>query len=279
MISAVQAALDVAGRFGITSTDPVLLQETNNTVVWLRPEPVVAKVAVRADSQDEVRREYEVASELGPLGAEVARTFPGTWPISHSGTGFVVTLWERLKGSDRVPVAPEVLAGSLRRLHAALRRTKTELPSFRAMVVKARQAFEDDSFMMDLHHEDSELLQATYKRGFVALESAQFEECRLHGEPHDGNRIVTSEGIRWIDFESCCIGPIEWDLAFQPDEVVHLFPKTDLGLLALLRRLNSARVATWCLGSRHPAMHEHGKVHLSLLRQPFGDSGRLPEIS
>jgi len=152
------------------------------------------------------------------------------------------------------------------------------LPSFRVMVVKASQAFEDDLFMMDLHHEDSELLQATYKRGFVALESAQFEECRLHGEPHDGNRIVTSEGIRWIDFESCCIGPLEWDLAFQPDEVVHLFPETDLGLLALLRRLNSARVATWCLGSRHPEMHEHGEIHLSLLRQPFGDSGRLPEI-
>ena len=47
----------------------------------------------------------------------------------HSGTGFVVTLWERMEGSDRaaLPVAPEVLAGSLRRLHAALRRTKAEL--------------------------------------------------------------------------------------------------------------------------------------------------------
>jgi Phosphotransferase enzyme family len=195
MISAVHAATDVAGRFGITKTDPVLLQETNNTVVWLRPEPVVAKVAVRADSQDEVRREYAVASELGVLGAEVARPLPGTWPISHSGTGFVVTLWERMEGSDRVPVAPEVLAGSLRRLHAALRRTVAELPSFRAMVVKASHAFEDDSFVMDLHHEDRELLQATYREGFVALECAQFfEDCRLHGEPHDGNRIVTRRG-------------------------------------------------------------------------------------
>src|SRR5580704_4102479 len=113
MISTLQAATDVAGWFGITSTDPVLLQQTNNTVVWLRPEPVVAKVAVRADSQDEVRREYAVASGLGALGAEVARPLPGTWPISHSHTGFVVTLWERLDGSDRVPVAPEMLAWSL----------------------------------------------------------------------------------------------------------------------------------------------------------------------
>ena len=146
------------------------------------------------------------------------------------------------------------------------------------MVVKASQALEDDSLMMELHHADSELLQSTYKRSFVALESAQFEECRLHGEPHNGNRIMTRDGIRWIDLESCCIGPLEWDLAFQPDEVVHLFPDTDLSLLALLRRLNSARVATWCLGSRYPEMHEHGEIHLSLLRQPSDDSGRLPEI-
>jgi hypothetical protein len=27
------------------------------------------------------------------------------------------------------------------------------------------------------------------------------------------HRIVISEGIRWIDFESCCIGLHEWDLA------------------------------------------------------------------
>ena len=50
-----------------------------------------------------------------------------------------------------------------------------------------------------------------------------------------------------------------------------MFPDTDLSPLALLRRLNSARVATWCLGSRHPETHEHGEIHLSLLRQPSDD--------
>ena len=59
---------------------------------------------------------------------------------------------------------------------------------------------------------------------------------------------MTSKGIRWIDFESCCIGPLEWDLAFQPDEVVRLFPETDLDLLALLRRLNSAARRNVVLG-------------------------------
>ena len=58
-----------------------------------------------------------------------------------------------------------------------MRQTKVDLPPFRAMVVKASQALEDDSFMMELHHADSELLQATYKRGFVALESAHLRSA------------------------------------------------------------------------------------------------------
>jgi hypothetical protein len=278
MNSAVQAATEVAGQFRIVCSDPVLLQETNNTVVWLRPEPVVAKVAVRAHSQDELRLEYAVAHELEELGAETARPVPGTRPVQHVGSGFVVTLWERLEGPDRARVPPEDLAGSLLRLHAALGQTEVSLPPFQAMIAKANRMLEVDSFMADVDHADCELLRDSYERGLAALEAVALEKRRLHGEPHDGNRIATRQGIRWIDFESACIGPLEWDLAFQPDEVVQLFPEADLGLLALLRRLNSARVATWCLGSRHPEMRIHGELHLALLRQPWDDPWYPREI-
>jgi hypothetical protein len=38
-------------------------------------------------------------------------------------------------------------------------------------------------------------------------------------------------------------------------------------LLALLRRLNSARVATWCFANAHlPDLRRHGEIHLELLR-------------
>ena len=106
MNSAVRAATEVAGQFRIMSTDPVLLQETNNTVVWLRPEPVVAKVAVRAHSQDEVRLEHAVAVELKELGAEIARPVPGTRPVQHAGTGFVVTLWNGSRDQTELQYHP-----------------------------------------------------------------------------------------------------------------------------------------------------------------------------
>jgi hypothetical protein len=159
-----------------------------------------------------------------------------------------------------------------------LDQTEVELPPFRAMLARAHEVLEDDSFMAALAHADREVLSSTYDRGIVSLDSVSFEERRLHGEPHDGNRIETSEGLRWIDFESCCIGPLEWDLAFQPEEVVHLFPEADSDLLALLRRLNSARVATWCMASLHPEMHHHGELHLAFLRQTSDHRWSRPNI-
>ncbi|HEX4127099.1 MAG TPA: phosphotransferase [Acidimicrobiales bacterium] len=266
--AAVQAALEVAAEFGVTSTEPLLLQETNNTVLWLRPHAVVAKVAVRAHSQDDIRLEFAMATELAALGADTARPMPGARPVVHPGTGFVVTLWEHLEGSDRTPVPPGALAQSLRDLHGALTQTGVEVPSFQAMLAKARDALENDALTAPLAGADRDFLRATHDRGLVALENVRFDERRLHGEPHDGNRIATRDGVRWIDFESACTGPLEWDLAFQPREVVDHFPEADQGLLNLLRSLNSARVATWCLASQHSQMRQHGELHLRLLRQP-----------
>jgi Ser/Thr protein kinase RdoA (MazF antagonist) len=276
MSSAVQAAIEAAEQFGIFTTDPLLLQETNNTVLWLRPEPVVAKVAVRDHSKAEIRLEHAVAVELAALGAEIARPLPGTSPVLHPASGFVVTLWERLRGTDRTSVAPRELAGSLQRLHSALTQTEVELPSFRAMLIKSHRVLEDDSFRATSAPADLELLRSTYDRGFAALEDTSLDRHRLHGEPHDGNRIKTITGLRWIDFESCCVGPLEWDLAFQPASVVQLFAETDSNLLALLRSLNSARFATWCLLSHHPEMRHHGEIHLALLRQTSGDPRSSP---
>lgn len=269
----------MARQFGIISPDPLLLQETNNTVVWLRPEPVVAKVAVRAHSRVDLRLEHAVAAELTALGAEIARPLPATSPVTHAGTGFVVTFWERLEGLQRTDVPAPELAASLRGLHAALDHTEVALPPFGAMLLKAREVLDDDAAMAALPLQDRTFVRDVYDQGLMALERVSFDGRRLHGEPHNGNRIETSRGLRWIDFESCCFGPLEWDLAFQPPEVVRLFPEADEGLHALLQRLNSARVATWCwAGAHHPEMRHYGARHIALLRHgpTPGDRAEIP---
>ena len=49
-MDAVGSALDVAAGLGMDVIDPQSLRSTNNTVIWLRPTPVVAKVAQRGTS-------------------------------------------------------------------------------------------------------------------------------------------------------------------------------------------------------------------------------------
>lgn len=263
----VRAAVDIGGRFGLVVEEPVLLQETNNTVVWLRPEAVVAKVATRADAQADLRLEHAVAAELAAVGAEIAAPLPDALPTTHEESGFVVTLWEKVDGISRSEVAPADLARSLRRLHAALAQTQLQLPHFLAGLKRARRALDDDSFLSALEPADRLLLRDLCDQGLADLEARTFEQVRLHGEPHEGNRVVTADGIRWLDFESCCIGPLEWDLASQSPEVVPFYDGVDTDLLRLLRLLNSVRIATWCWGqARFPAMRRHGESQLAMLR-------------
>ncbi len=133
----ITAAIEVAEAFDVVSTDPMLLQETNNTVVWLRPHAVVAKVATRLDARNDLRLEHAIARELVAVGGEIAAPLPATEPVAHEETGFVVTLWERLDGFDRAPVTASDLFQSLGRLHDALAETTTPA-AFLSFLIDAR---------------------------------------------------------------------------------------------------------------------------------------------
>jgi hypothetical protein len=68
-MDAVSSALDLAADLGMEVIEPQLLRSTNNTVIWLQPIPVVAKVAPRRNSL--LEWELDVASALGRMGAPV----------------------------------------------------------------------------------------------------------------------------------------------------------------------------------------------------------------
>jgi hypothetical protein len=70
-------------------------------------------------------------------------------------------------------------------------------------------------------------------------------EQLLHGEPHPGNVITTKNGLLFIDFETCCRGPVEFDLAHAPEEVSGHYPGVDHHLLRGCRILVLAMITTW----------------------------------
>lgn len=262
-----RAAVEVAQLLGFSVDEPVLIQETNNTVVWLRPHAIVAKVATRADSADGLIREHAVVSALGALGAPVAPPVPNALPLRHPATGFVVTLWRRLDHDAAAQAPGSVVGASLTRLHEALWGCGVELPSFRVGLRRARGALSDDDRVAALSPNNRALLRAVFDDLLGELDDLTLTERALHGEPHGGNRLLTPSGLRWIDFEGACWGPLEWDLAFLPADARRAFGEVDPSLLGLLQTLNSARVATWCwVQARFPDMRRHGEHHLEVVR-------------
>jgi Ser/Thr protein kinase RdoA (MazF antagonist) len=268
-----RAAIDVAHQLGLKVDEPQLIQETNHTVVWLRPYPIIAKVGTRGDSAEALLREHDVASALAVKGAPIAPPWPETGAMRDRETGLVVTLWSRLDHDPNATSDGASVGQSLHRLHGALGECDLALPSFRDGLERTKTALFDDLRIAALAPSDRGFLRAAFTDLMSRLDARTFPEQRLHGEPQRGNYLLTPNGLRWIDFEDACIGPVEWDLAFLPADGVALFRGIDVDLLALLQSLNSARVATWCwVQARFPEMRVHGEHHLALVRATWSRS-------
>ena len=262
-----RAALNVAGRLGLQVDDPVLLQETNNTVVWLRPCPVIAKVGTHADSAELLILEHKVVSALTAAGAPVAPPLADMTPLRDSATGFTVTLWNRLDHDPYSAGRDHEIGASLNQVHEALSGCTVPLPSFRVGLRRAQIALSDDVRVAALSMDDRVLLRAAFADLLDRLDQHSFCEQGLHGDPAHGNYLVTPSGLRWIDFESACRGPLEWDLALLSDGIRATFDQVDVPLLELLTTLKSALIATWCwVQSRFPEMRAYGERHFDLVR-------------
>jgi hypothetical protein len=265
--NAIEAGRRAGSAHGYDSDAPLVLQDTNNTVLWLAPHPVVAKVGTRPDSPARLRHEHEVAAAIARASAAAPPpiAMPLAHPIVDQVKGFVVTLWERLERLDVAPSEAEV-ADSLQRLHAALASYQGAVPSFRDAIDRAQATLFDDAAMHLLHHGDRDRLRNAFVTLTRRVAALSFTERVLHGEPHSFNLIPTPSGIRWIDLEAVCRGPLEWDLAFLGDGAASRFPDTTPDRLALFRIFNSARVATWCWArADHPDMRPHAEHHLGVV--------------
>ena len=60
---------------------------------------------------------------------------------------------------------------------------------------------------------DREFLDKTSRGLRQAIGERGGDEQLLHGEPHPGNVLTTRSGPLFIDFGTCCRGPVEFALA------------------------------------------------------------------
>jgi aminoglycoside phosphotransferase (APT) family kinase protein len=93
-------------------------------------------------------------------------------------------------------------------------------------------------------------------------------EQLLHGEPHPGNVLNTKNGPLFIDLETACRGPVEFDLAHVPKEVSACYVGIDHALLDDCRVLVLAMIAAWRSDpeDRFPSGSEAARELLAALR-------------
>jgi hypothetical protein len=232
------AASALAESLGLTVDDVVVLQKSNKVTLRLLPCDVVARVAPPGDHV--LGFEVELAQRLAAAGSPVATLVE---PRVHARDGLTITLWTYHSSTGEVP--PAEYAGALARLHAGLRNIDVPTPHFTDRVAEAQELVADPARTPALADADRELLSTTLRNMRQAVVERGAPEQLLHGEPHPGNVLATADGPLFIDLETCCRGPVEFDLAHAPGEVGEHYPGVDHDLIRDCRILVLAINTMW----------------------------------
>ncbi|MFE3826815.1 phosphotransferase enzyme family protein [Streptomyces sp. NPDC059092] len=240
---AVAAAMATASSLGLTANDVMVLQDSNKLTLRLLPCDVLARVAPVAHQVAQF--EVDLAQRLGESGCPVASLEPGVEPRVHEHDGFVVTLWTYYESVPPGEISPADYANALERLHAGMRELDVPAPHFTDRVEQAQQLVANRDRTPALADADRELLGDTLRRLRGTIGERGGVEQLLHGEPHPGNVLTTENGLLFIDLETCCRGPVEFDLAHAPEEVSEHYPGVDQDLLRQCRVLVLAMITTW----------------------------------
>jgi thiamine kinase-like enzyme len=166
-------------------------------------------------------------------------------PRVHERDGFVVTLWTYHEPLTAHEVPPADYAHALEQLHAGMRELDVPAPHFTDRVEQAQQLVANRDRTPALTDADRELLGDTLGSLRRVIGERGGAEQLLHGEPHPGNVLATKSGPLFIDLETCCRGPVEFDLAHAPEEVGAHYPGIDQELLRECRILVLAMITAW----------------------------------
>ena len=212
---ATAAAVKVARSCGVDVTGTRLIGGYANILVLLEPHDVVARVsgtsgAVR-DGFDWMAREVDVARHLAEVGAQAVRPSTLLPPGPHPSGDVAITYWDYLRLADRQPTPVEA-GEALAALHYGLAGYQGDLrflgPLFEGLAILRRP-----ELVGLLGGQARSLVERRNARIAQAVAELPREGRPLHGDPHYGNLLMTTEGAVWGDFEDVCTGPAEWDAA------------------------------------------------------------------
>jgi aminoglycoside phosphotransferase (APT) family kinase protein len=263
---ALAAAISTVSALGLSADDALVLHDSNKLTVRLVPCDVVARIAPL--EHQVARFEIGLARRLAETGSPVAVPDPRVEPRVYERDGFAVTLWTFYDAALAGALPPAGYADALARLHASMSMLDVRTPHFTDRVAEAQHLAETTHLTPDLPGADRELLSTALRSLRETIVDRGAAEQVLHGEPHPGNVLSTKSGPVFIDFETCCRGPVEFDLAHVPQDVCERYPAADDDLLIQCRGLVLAMVAAWRWDpdDQFPDKHRAARALLGALR-------------
>lgn len=263
---AMAAAKSLAVTLDLPAADAVLIHNSNKLALRLLPCDVFARVAPMG--QEVAALEVELAQRLAGIGCPVAALDPRIEPCVYDRDGFALTFWTYYEAVSPDQGSSAGYADALHRLHIGMRTVDITTPHFTERIAEAERLVVDRAQTPALAAADRELLVSTLQSVRRKILGRTAPEQLLHGEPHPGNVLITPDGPLFIDLETCCRGPVEFDVAHLPENVSAHYPDLDRKLLHECRRLVLAMVAAWRWDVRDqfPNGHQHGRDILTLLR-------------
>jgi hypothetical protein len=198
-------------------------------------------------------------------------------PRVYEHDGFAVTLWTYYEPVSPRDFAPAEYAQALARLHAGMREIDLPAPHFTDRIAQAQWLVGNRAQTPELADTERNLLANALGSLRRAIDDRGADEQLLHGEPHPGNLLRTKEGLLFVDLETCCRGPVEFDIAHAPEEVSEHYPAVNQDLLRECRILMLAMIATWRWDrdDQLPNGRQLGTEWLSQMRAALDRDGRI----
>ena len=264
---AVAAAMSSASALDLAVDDAVVLNDSNRLVVRLMPCDVVARVTPLTHPWS-AEREVDLVRRLAETDSPVAGLEPRVEPRVFERDGFAISMWTYFE-----PVAS---SAPIRRVRAGARSVcmpvfvsiDVTAPHVMDRVSSAQQDVANQDVTPDLAEMDRELLAVTLRDLREVVVNRHAAEQLLHGEPHPGNVLDTTNGPLFMDFENGAHGPVEYDLAWVPKEVSERYPGADQDLVDECRGIVLAIIAMhrWRRGDEHPSGRQSGVAFVDVLR-------------
>lgn len=214
---ATAAAVAVAQGYGLRATDPVVLRDGSNTLVHLKPHPVVARVAVTTGAYRPgpawLDRELLVAGTLAAAGAPVVAPATLLPAGPHARDGLWLSFWSFVN-TGAAPADLRPAGAALRDCHALLAASGLVLPRASALDEVVRLLPElVATTPRRFDPAEVELLSWWAARLPVVLAERVPPTQPVHGDAHLGNVLHTADGPLWNDWEDAFHGPRGWDFA------------------------------------------------------------------